>query len=84
MLFRSVSQSRYRVRSVATSDQPSYRTELITELDDPEAYGAERIRLMNVMFDNIDLSKFESGKEIDEEWKFTFEGYELLDPIEES
>lgn len=70
-----------KVGSVALSSQPSLRTELIIKLDDPEAFGAERIRLKNVMFDNIDLAKWESGKEIEEDWKFTFEEYDLLDPI---
>ena len=69
---------------VAHSDKPSMRTELIFKLDDPEAFGAERIRLMNVMYDKIDLATWEHSKEIEEEWPFTFEGYELLDPIEES
>ena len=73
-----------KVGTVALSSQPSLRTELIVKLDDPEAFGVERIRLKNVMFDNIDLANWESGKEIEEEWKFTFEEYELLDPITES
>lgn len=68
---------------VAHSNKPSMRTELIFKLDDPESYGAERIRLQNVMFDKIDLANWEHSKEIEEEWPFTFEGYELLDPIEE-
>lgn len=71
------------VSVVAHSDKPSMRTELIITLDDPEAWGAERIRLQNVMFDNIDIANWEHSKEIEEEWKFTFEGYELLDIIEE-
>jgi len=37
---------------------------------------------MNVMFDKIQLADWEAGKEVNEEWAFTFEGYELLDPIE--
>lgn len=72
------------VSVVANSDKPSMRTELILKLDDPEAYGAERIRLKNVMFDKIDLANWEHSKEIEEEWPFTFEGFELLDPITES
>ena len=72
------------VSVVAHSDKPSMRTELIFKLDDPEAFGAERIRLQNVMFDKIDLANWEHSKEIEEEWPFTFEGFELLDPIEES
>lgn len=71
------------VMVVTNSDKPSYRTELIYALKDPEAWGYERIRLMNVMFDSIDVANWEAGKEITEEWPFTFEGYELLDPIEE-
>jgi len=72
------------VAVVASSDKPSMRTELILKLDDPESYGAERIRLKNVMFDKIDLANWEHSKEIEEEWPFTFEGFELLDPITES
>ena len=71
------------VSVVAHSDKPSMRTELIFKLDDPEAFGAERIRLQNVMFDKIDLANWEHSKEIEEEWSFTFEGFEILDPIEE-
>lgn len=67
---------------VANSRNKSVRTELVYKLDDPEAYGMERIRLKNVMFDEIQLANWEAGKEITEEWKFTFEEYELLDPIE--
>lgn len=53
----------------------------IITLDDPEAYGYERIRLDNVMLDEIQLSNFTAGQEVTEEHPFTFEGYELLDPI---
>lgn len=67
---------------VADNANKSVRTELIYKLDDPEALGMERIRLMNVMFDSIPLADWEAGKEVTEEWPFTFEGYELLDPIE--
>lgn len=55
--------------------------EIITKLADPEAYGNERIRLMNVMSDKLQLANWTAGEEIKEEISFTFEGYELLDPI---
>ena len=67
---------------VANSRNKSVRTELEYKLDDPEAIGMERIRLMNVMFDSIPIASWEAGKVVPEEWKFTFEGVELLDPIE--
>lgn len=67
---------------VTNSRNKSIRTELVYKLDDPEATGMERIRLQNVMFDAIPLAGWEAGKAITEEWKFTFSGVELLDPIE--
>lgn len=70
------------VSVVSNSNKPSFRTELIYTLDDPEAVGAERVRLMNVMFDKIDIANWEHSAEIQEEWPFTFEGYELLDLLE--
>lgn len=55
--------------------------EVVSKLDDPEAYGFERIRLMNVMPDKLQLANWTAGEEVTEEVPFTFEGYELLDPI---
>ncbi len=55
--------------------------EVITKLDDPEAFGVERIRLQNVMVDKLQLANWTAGEEVTEEIPFTFEGYELLDPI---
>lgn len=60
------------------------KTELITKLDDPEAYGSERVRLKNVSFDKIILANFKPGEVVMEEIPFTFTDFELLDPIEEA
>lgn len=59
------------------------KTELISKLSDPEAWGHERVRLKNVMFDKIQLANWKTGAEVNEDWPFTFEEYELLDPIVE-
>ena len=56
--------------------------EIISALEDPEAYGYERIRLKNCMADEIDLINLKAGDEVTETTPFTFEGYELLDKIE--
>lgn len=58
------------------------KTEIITKLDDPEAYGHERVRLKNVKFDKVTLANWKVGEIVKEESPFTFTGYELLDPIE--
>ncbi|WP_178024970.1 phage tail tube protein [uncultured Paenibacillus sp.] len=54
---------------------------IIHKLDDPEAYGFERIQLNNCMVDKIQLANWTAGEEVTEETPFTFESYELLDPI---
>lgn len=59
------------------------RFELIVALEDPESYGHERVRLMNCMADSISLANVTSGEVIEEETPFTFEGFELLDPVTE-
>lgn len=58
------------------------RFELISALEDPEAYGFERIRLKNCMADEVNLIDLKVGDLVMEESNFTFEGYELLDAIE--
>lgn len=57
------------------------RFEVISSLEDPEAYGYERIRLMNCMADKLNLINLKANELVEEETPFTFEGYELLDPI---
>jgi len=54
---------------------------IISKLDDPEAYGFERIELINCMADRIQLANWTAGEEVMEETPFTFEGYKLHDPI---
>lgn len=56
--------------------------ELIIKLDDPEAYGYERVRLKNVKFTGDQpVVNFRAGELVEEEREFTFEGWELLDWI---
>ncbi len=55
--------------------------DIISKLDDPESYGHERVRLIRCMADKIQLANWTAGEEVPEETTFTFEGYELLDPI---
>lgn len=59
------------------------KTEIVSKLADPEAWGYERIRLKNVMFDRISLANWTTGEVVNEEWPFTFEDYELVDKISE-
>ena len=52
---------------------------LVSKLDDPDAVGSERVMLKNVIIDSVDLINWELGKLGEEDYKFTFDDYELLD-----
>lgn len=62
-------------------EQGFRKYELIISLEDPEAFGYERIRLKNCMSDALQLAGVKAGEIIEEETPFTFEGYEFLDTI---
>jgi hypothetical protein len=71
------------IGSVASDRGKPYITELILKLNDPESFGAERVRLKSVQFDQIPLGKFDVGAIVEEELPFTFSGYDTLDVIKE-
>lgn len=57
------------------------RFDLLLTLEDPEAFGAERIMLYNCMYDEIGRSV--GNEPVEEELPFTFDGYEFIDLIDE-
>ena len=58
------------------------RYTIISKLADPDAYGAERIALYNVSFDDLTLADWKSNAVGEITLPFTFTRYELLDAIE--
>lgn len=58
------------------------RFTIISKLADPDAYGAERVILKNVSFDDLTLADWEAGKTGTITAPFTFTEYEFLDLIE--
>lgn len=54
---------------------------IISNLDDPQSAGAERIVLKNVMFDELTLVDWEAKKNGEESIPFTFQDWDLLDLI---
>ena len=51
-------------------------------MEDPEAFGAERIRLDDVVFTEIKLADWEAGKLGEESIPFNYSGYEILESID--
>lgn len=81
--YKITSELIQNVSRIMDDRQSEYVTELISKLDDPEAFGAERIRLKHVKFSKVPLVGWEVGAMIEEEWPFSFTGAEFLDKITE-
>lgn len=54
---------------------------IISNLSDPDAFGAERVKLTGVTFDEITLADWEANKLGEQSIPFTFTGCEMLDII---
>lgn len=57
------------------------RFTIISKLNDPDAYGAERVALYNVSFDDETISDWEAGQMGNIECPFTFTKREFLDRV---
>lgn len=55
---------------------------VISKLDDPDAYGAERIAFYGVRFDDMTLADWEAGTVGKTEHPFSFDSYEFLDAVD--
>ena len=58
------------------------RCTIISKLRDPDSYGAERVALYNVSFDDLTLADWQAATMGTVTAPFTFSRYELLDTIE--
>lgn len=59
-----------------------FRTELVIKNTNPDIDQTYRVRLMNVVFTAIPLGNFTAGEIVEQEFPFTFSGYEILDTVE--
>lgn len=62
-------------------DKKDIRFTVISKLADPDSFGAERVSLTGVSFDDLTLFDWEAQKSGETECPFTFTGYEYLDQI---
>lgn len=58
------------------------RFTIISKLADPDSYGAERVAVKNVSFDELTLADWEGGNLGKVECPFTFTDHKFLDTIE--
>jgi len=57
------------------------RSQLIGKVDDPDAFGSERVVLSNCWFNELTLMKFEVGKKLEEEYSGGFTDYDFPDLV---
>ena len=62
-------------------DGHDIRSTIVGKLADPDAYGAERVALYNVSFDDETIMDFAAGKVGSVTHPFTFSGREWMDTI---
>lgn len=55
---------------------------IMSNLEDPDAFGAERVMLSNCVFDELTLIDWEAKKLGEESIPFTFSAWEVLDTID--
>jgi len=55
---------------------------VISKLSDPDAAGAERIVIRNVLFDDLTMIDFEPATVLELEMPFTFDDYDYIDYID--
>lgn len=58
-----------------------FRANIITKLDDPDAFGAERVKLVDCVFTELSLANWERAALGEESIPFSFSDWEVLDSI---
>ena len=69
-------------RQAGIQDGEDLRVTIISKLRDPDSYGAERVAVYNVSFDDLTLADWQAATVGTVTTPFTFSRYELLDMIE--
>ena len=76
--------SRFREYADAAQEGRDVRCTFTSKLDDPDAYGAERVALYNCSLDEVPLVNWERKVIQKDEVPFTFAGHKWLDTVEAS
>ena len=74
--------TRNRKRSDSILEGKDVRATVIIKLDDPDAFGAERVALYDVSFEDETIADFTAGEPAKVSYPFTFGRREWLDTVE--
>ena len=67
--------------SIKSGEQVTFS--IVSDVNDPDAVGNERVVLYRCMVDSVDLINWAVKKLSEEEYNFTFENYKLITPAKE-
>lgn len=76
--------TRNHARADSLVEGKDVRAKIIMKLDDPDAFGAERVALYDVSFDDETIMDFQAGSVSKASYPFTFGKREWLDTVEPS
>ncbi len=79
-LYKVSSRMAIKITDMVRNKQ-DVRFTVVSKLDDPDAYGAERVSINGVQFDDHTLFDWEAQTPGEVEAPFIFTGYEYLDQI---
>ena len=65
----------------AVNEGKAIRGTIISNLEDPEAFGGERVRLKDCIFTEVPVADWEAGKLGEESIPFNFSDFDVLDAI---
>lgn len=71
--------SRFRAMADAIRDGKDVRVTMVSKLDDPDAYGAERVALYGVSLDEVPIVNWERKTVQKDEVPFTFTSHKYLE-----
>lgn len=80
---RKVSSRMGRLLTEGLRNGIDQRYQIISKLADPDSYGAERILIKDVSFDDLTLADWEAAKAGAVDIPFTFSDFEYMDMINE-
>jgi hypothetical protein len=66
----------------AIQDGKEFRTQLVISNTNPDVGKTYRVTLQNVVFTNIPLGNFTAGEIAQQEFSFTFAGYEINNAVD--
>lgn len=76
--------TRNHTRADSILEGKDVRAKIVMKLDDPDAFGAERVVLYDVSFDDETIMDFQAGSVSKASYPFTFGRREWLDVVEPS